>query len=369
MFWGVMSLIGIAGALGAAYFVTRSYCDRLERQCRTLSRARFLDPYSNQGVSSPSLFSEPTKFLSVVFPAYEEEDRLPSTLQETFDYLSRRRSQRGSGFSFEIIVVDDGSRDGTSARALEFSKKHGTDYVRVLKLEKNVGKGAAVREGMLRCRGAICLFADSDAATEFSDIEKLEAQLRYVAANQSEPENDEDVIEARWIGEGPASKRKEARNRPLSRDIHDYDLCIASKLGAVFGSRAHLEKAALARRAFHRNVLTHGFHFLVAFVVGKRIKDTQCGFKLFTRSTASKLFPNQRMRRYCFDVELIRLAQKFKVPLAEVNVKWTEVAGSKVKFHHIAQMAWELVLIKLGHGILDRWELKGADWLEHKKEI
>lgn len=173
-----------------------------------------------------------------------------------------------------------------------------------------------------------------------------------------EPLNDaEDSLEARWIGGEAAAQKRKEHNTPLSRDIHDYDLSIGSKLGACFGSRAHLEKEALARRSFHRNILTHGFHLLVSFVVGNKIKDTQCGFKLFTRRSAALMFSNMRMQRYCFDVELIHVAQQLKIPIGEVHVRWTEVPGSKVKFRHIIQMAWELVLIKVGYSSFCKWDI------------
>lgn len=185
----------------------------------------------------------------------------------------------------------------------------------------------------------------------------------------SEPHDDAgDSLEKRWLGEDAAAQRRKGQNAPLPRDIHDYDLNIGSKLGTSFGSRAHLEKAALAKRAFHRNILTHGFHLLVSLVVGNKIKDTQCGFKLFTRRTAALLFSNMRLQRYCFDVELIHIAQQLKIPVGEVHVRWTEVPGSKVKFHHIIQMAWELLLIKVGYSPLGNWDIDRACQKERKRD-
>lgn len=178
MLWEVMALVGVAGGLAIGAFSIR-HCQILNKRFRERGKSlKFLDPYSKHSLPEESIFNEPTKFLSIVFPCYNEENRLPSTLTETLNYLSKRKSEQGLKFSYEIIVVDDGSKDSTVNQALEFSKKVGIGNVRVLKLGKNRGKGAAVREGMLHCRGALCLLADADAATEITDLEKLEAQLR-----------------------------------------------------------------------------------------------------------------------------------------------------------------------------------------------
>ena len=94
---------------------------------------------------------------------------------------------------------------------------------------------------------------------------------------------------------------------------------IGETLGVVVGSRAHLQSDAAAERTWYRTLLMHGFHALVFAVVGNRIKDTQCGFKLFTRRSARLLFRNLRLRRWCFDVELISLALALGIPLREVR--------------------------------------------------
>lgn len=180
MLWALMALFGVAGGLAVGALGIR-HCHILNKACKERGKsAKFLDPYSKNGLPEESIFNGPTKFLSIVFPSYNEANRLPSTLTETLNYLSKRKSEQGYKFSYEIIVVDDGSKDSTVALALEFSKKAGTGNIRVLKLAKNCGKGAAVREGMMQCRGALCLLADADAATEIMDLEKLEAQLRWV---------------------------------------------------------------------------------------------------------------------------------------------------------------------------------------------
>ena len=116
----------------------------------------------------PSLDDEATLDISIVVPAYNEEERLPKMLEECTEYLEK------SGENYEIIIVDDGSKDTTTKTALTWSKKLGSEKLRVLTLEKNLGKGGAVRRGMLVSRGKWLLFADADGATTFSELAKLQ---------------------------------------------------------------------------------------------------------------------------------------------------------------------------------------------------
>jgi len=120
---------------------------------------------------------------------------------------------------------------------------------------------------------------------------------------------------------------------------------------AVFGSRAHLEKQALATRKWYRNFLMKGFHLVVLLTAGPGIRDTQCGFKMFTRAAARKLFTNIRLKRWCFDVELVYLCKHLRIPMVEVSVNWIEIPGSKVRMTSIMHMVFELLLIKVGYGL------------------
>lgn len=104
----------------------------------------------------------------------------------------------------------------------------------------------------------------------------------------------------------------------------------------------------------------HGFHALVTMVVGNEIRDTQCGFKLMTRQAAQDIVPQQRLQRWAFDVELIKLAGELGVRLHEVQVVWTEISGSKVRASSILHIAFELLLIKVGYDVLRVWDVRGG---------
>ncbi|GJP33188.1 hypothetical protein CLOM_g17747 [Closterium sp. NIES-68] len=126
----------------------------------------------------------------------------------------------------------------------------------------------------------------------------------------------------------------------------------------AFGSRAHLQKKALVTRKWYRNVLMYGFYFAVLLATGGTgVRDTQCGFKMFTRSAARKLFRNQRLNRWTFDVELLYLCKKLHIRVAEVAVAWTEIPGSKLRPTSIFHMLFELALIRTGYG-LGVWKIK-----------
>eukprot|EP00099_Drosophila_melanogaster_P018183 NP_609202.1 wollknaeuel [Drosophila melanogaster] len=262
----------------------------------------FLDPHTIKTVTFPSLEDSPSLELSVIVPAYNEEQRLPSMLDECLAFLEQK-SAGTPNFTYEVIVVSDGSQDATVSVALGYSKKHGAEKVRVLELIENRGKGGAVRMGMLSARGRNLLFADADGATKFPDYDKLEVALKQLA-----PE---------WRDDGIA-----------------------------IGSRAHLENDAIATRSFFRTILMHGFHFLVWLFAVRSIRDTQCGFKLFTRTTARKLFTSLHVERWAFDVELLYLAENLKLPMSEVAVRWTEIDGSKLTpFWSWLQMGRDLFMI------------------------
>ncbi|KAF2355298.1 Glycosyltransferase 2-like [Trinorchestia longiramus] len=272
-------------------------------------------------LSFPSLLHDkPSVSLSVIVPAYNEELRLPVMLDECLEYLNERR-RKDPKFSFEVLVVDDGSKDNTSSVVAMYTQRNGVDTVRCLKLARNRGKGGAVRMGMLRARGSMLLFADADGASKFSDYSKLEASLME-----------------------------------LCPDVLDT----SESLAVVCGSRAHLEEDSVAQRSLFRTVLMYGFHALVWFFTVRGVKDTQCGFKLLTRRAARIIFQNLHIERWAFDVEMLVIAQKLGIPISEVAVCWTEIDGSKVTpVLSWLEMGMDLILIWLRYRI-GAWQLRVA---------
>jgi dolichyl-phosphate beta-glucosyltransferase len=227
----------------------------------------------------PSLDSPASLKLSVIVPAYNEELRLPKMLNECLEFLEARTS------SYEVIIVDDGSKDTTTEVGLDYVEKYGSEKVRVLSLSRNRGKGGAVRMGMLKARGENLLFADADGATTFEDVVKLEEKLA-----------------------------------DIEEDGH----------GVVCGSRAHLEEDSIASRTVIRTILMYGFHACVWIFAVKTVKDTQCGFKLIKRRTGQILFKTLHIERWAFDVEMLKIAEMLELPIGEVSVRWVEIDGSKL---------------------------------------
>nr|XP_043632709.1 dolichyl-phosphate beta-glucosyltransferase [Erigeron canadensis] len=277
----------------------------------------FEDPNSLKQVECPYIYDPASKYISLIIPAYNEELRLPVALDETMNYL-QERARKDHSFTYEVIIVDDGSSDGTKRVAFDFVKKYKVDNVRVVLLGKNQGKGEAIRKGMLHSRGKLLLMLDADGATKVDDLAKLENQILAVAK----------------------TKHQSAGNS--SEAIADIPI-------VAFGSRAHLEKKALATRKWYRNFLMKGFHLVVLLAAGPGVRDTQCGFKMFTRAAARKLFTNIRLKRWCFDVELVYLSKFFDIPIIEISVTWSEIPGSKVSPLSILNMVWEMGLMSLGY--------------------
>ncbi|XP_054289905.1 dolichyl-phosphate beta-glucosyltransferase-like [Macrosteles quadrilineatus] len=284
---------------------------------RTEKEKSFLNTKEGLRILFPSLDEPFSVLLSVIVPAYDEEKRLPPMLDECFEFLETRKKTLPR-FTYEVIVVSDGSRDKTVEVAQEYTRKYGANQCRVLNLQTNRGKGGAVRLGMQSARGAMLLFADADGATKFSDLVKLEDSLKS-------------LVKGDYLTEAER---------------------ISNTLAVVCGSRAHLEKDAIASRSLIRTILMHGFHLLVWTLAVRSVHDTQCGFKLLTREAARVLFSNLHVERWAFDVELLYLAEELSIPVSEVCVNWTEIDGSKiVPVWSWLQMGQDLFLIWLRYTI------------------
>lgn len=260
--------------------------------------------------------------LSVVIPCYNEAERLPPMLRDTIACLTQHLSRvadvsagQGRRFfdAFEILVVDDCSTDATIKVAeAEFDVALKRDAslqkvasCRVVASKPNHGKGFVVRTGFFEAVGDFVLMADGDNATKIEDVFKLL-----------------DVVDG-----------------PISAHI-------------AVGSRAHLEKDSVAQRTLFRTLLMIAFHWVVhvTYFVGTRgswcrIRDTQCGFKLFRRAACESVFLSNRLERWAFDVELLLVARRQGLTATEVSVNWAEIPGSKVRLGGMVQMGLECLLM------------------------
>ena len=212
--------------------------------------------------------------LSIVGPAYHEAKRLPATLRKIYAWLD------ATGIHAEVLVVDHGSSDGTGeAASTEFGSRNG---FAVLTYGGNRGKGMAVRHGFLRATGERVLMTDADLSTPIEELEKLETAMNERRADVA--------IGSRALGEVVVAQRG-----------------VRSFAGKIFNKMM-------------RGILFLPFH------------DTQCGFKLFRREACRPVFEAMRVDRFSFDVEMIFLALRAGLVVAEVPVRWFNDPESKVRF-------------------------------------
>lgn len=216
------------------------------------------------------------KSISIVIPAYNEENRLPATLDRVLEYLNSRHFP-----SSEVIVVDDGSTDGTAAAAV----RHGESdsRVRLLRNPGNHGKGYSVRHGMLEAEGEWRLFTDADLSAPIEELDRL--------------------LEA-------------------ARD---------SQASVAIGSRALDRSLIQVHQSFFRETAGRVFNLLMRLLTGLPFWDTQCGFKLFDARAAHEVFRRQRIEGFGFDVEVLFIARKLRFHAVEVPVRWSHVEGTKVR--------------------------------------
>ena len=211
---------------------------------------------------------------SLVLPAYNEGQRIPATLEQILAHAEK------SDWRLEIIVVNDGSTDDTARIVEAYAQKHPT--VRLLENPGNRGKGYCVRRGMLLAGGDILLFSDADLSSPIAEADKLLAAIDQGA---------DIAIGSRWLNAGPQIKRQ-----PL-----------------------------------HRQWFGRVFNLMLRLGLGLNFKDTQCGFKAFTRDAAQKVFPRQKIERWGFDPELLYLARTCGLKVAEVAVAWSHREGTHLR--------------------------------------
>jgi glycosyltransferase involved in cell wall biosynthesis len=235
-----------------------------------------------------------TPWISIVVPAYNEEVRLKESLGKIDAYLRERE------VACEIVVVDDGSSDLTADIAVSYAShcvKHCS--VRLLRNERNRGKGYSVRRGMLETTGKYALLTDADLSSPIDELPKLE---EYVV------------------------------NR-------DCDIAIGSR--DVPGSAVEIHQSWLRENA------GKVFNRIVRLSTGLPFWDTQCGFKLFKMDTCKEVFRKQRLERFAFDVEVLYIASKWGLKTAEVPVVWRHAEGSKVRLFPDAPLTgWDLLKIR-----------------------
>jgi dolichyl-phosphate beta-glucosyltransferase len=213
--------------------------------------------------------------LSIVVPAYNEEQRLPPTLALLAEWVAGQKLP-----SAEIVVVDDGSRDGTAELVERFAAAN--PLVRLLRNPGNRGKGYSVRHGVLRAVSDWVLFTDADLSTPIEEVTKL-----YAAAQTG---------------------------------------------GAVvaIGSRALDRSLVTVHQSAFRELSGKAFNLFMRTMTGLPFRDTQCGFKLYRADAAREVFSRQQLDGFSFDVEDLFIARRLGLPAVEVPVRWANVEGTKV---------------------------------------
>jgi len=232
-------------------------------------------------------------YLSVIIPAYNEEKRLPKTLEVIDEYL------KNQSYGYEIIVVNDGSKDRTVEVVRELIPK--IKNLIVTGYKKNQGKGYAVRCGMQKAQGEVRLFTDADNSTSIDHVEKMWPEFK---------KGFEVIIGTR----DPRDAKGACQAFPQS---------------------------------WGRRRLGDIYNLLVQIIVGTwGIWDSQCGFKAFTKSAAEKIFPKCKINRFSFDSEFLVIAKKLGYKIKIIPVYWINAPDSRVKFKWMVNMGFDLLKIR-----------------------
>ena len=238
--------------------------------------------------------SEDTPYLTVAIAAFNEEHRLPQALDRALATLTTWTQ------TFEVVVCDDGSTD----RTVEVVEDYAHRGVRLVRLRRNRGKGAAVRAALLASRGEYVLFSDADFSTPITELPRV---LHPLEAGEAEI-----TIGSRRQADGSDMRASQPRYR----------------------------------RAFGKL-----FHALAALVAVRGIGDTQAGFKALRGDIARELFARMELDSIVFDVELLYLAHRSGYRVREVPVRWTNAGGSRMRvtLPHAARVLWDLLRIRWLH--------------------
>lgn len=227
--------------------------------------------------------------ISIIIPCYNEEQRIGKTLEAIHSYLSSKE------YLFEILVVDNGSKDKTKKVITDASEK--MPGIRLIS-HRSYGKGWAVKQGMLEAKGDYRLFTDADNSTDISHIDKL-----------------------------------------LPFALDGFDVVISSR---------RIEGAVISHpQPWYRQILGNLFAKLVRIIVPLGIKDTQNGFKLFSAKVAEDIFTRQSIYFWAFDVEILALARKRGYKIKEVPITWMNDDQSKMSLKGMIQMLIEVLNIRL----------------------
>jgi dolichyl-phosphate beta-glucosyltransferase len=245
--------------------------------------------------------------LSIIIPAYNEEKRLPRALTQIRDYFARVRAAAGE---IEIIVVDDGSTDGTVKIVEEWAPQE--PFLRLVRNGENHGKGYSVRHGMLEARGRVTLFTDADLSSPIEESAKL---LAAIAAGN-------DVA----IG-----------SRALDRSLIEIHQSPYRELAGII------------------------FNGFVRLFTGLPFHDTQCGFKAFVREPSRIVFEQQRIEGFGFDPEVLFLAKRHGLRAAEVPVRWAHDTATKV---HVVRDSLRM----FGDLVYLRWNWLLGRYPKHSRE-
>ena len=208
--------------------------------------------------------------LSLLIPAYNEEKIIENTLEKVLKFLSKKK------YSWEVIVIDDGSSDQTSLKAKKFNK----EKVLVVRYEINRGKGGALKEGVYKSRGDYIIFSDADLSVDIGKVDEVLNALK--------------------------------------------------KSDVVIGSRRIQGAKILVHQPILREFMGRGYTHLTKLVTGVKLADFTCGFKGFKKNAAKFIFKKTLINRWAYDSEILFLAKKFKYKLTEIPVEWKNREDTRV---------------------------------------